>query len=126
MKIAINPKNYKQCVCVDEISDGVYVFDKAGDFLNKINCDNLNDITAVTLLVILLQATVVTEIVSDSGVPPISVSAASISNRKIKTGSISNLAISLTGTLYISESWKDEKDIHTIPSRLARCLHACI
>ena len=110
MKIAINPKNNNVFVC-DDIGDGIYVFDKVGDFLNKINCDNLNDITVDPTGYLITGHRGNRNSIRFWSPSYQCISCKHFKQKDRDFESISNLAISLTGTLYISESWKDEKDI---------------
>ena len=112
VKITIDPNNNNVFVC-DDIGDGIYVFDEAGHFLSKINCDNLKDI-AVDPAGYLITG----HIGSRNSIRFWNHSYQCISQKHFKEKvnqqfeSINAVAISLTGTLHVVESWKDpNKDI---------------
>ena len=106
VKITIDPNNNNVLVC-DDIGDGIYVFDEAGHFLSKINCDNLNDITVDPAGYLITGHSG-----SRNSIRFWSHSYQCISQKHFKQKdrqfeSINAVAISLTGTLYIVESWQD-------------------
>ena len=109
-KIAVNPKNNNVFVC-DDIGDGIYVFDKAGNFLNKINCDKLTDITVDPTGYLITGHHGNRNTIRFWSPSYQCISCKHFKQKDKEFESISNLAITLTGTLYVIESWKDEKDI---------------
>ena len=111
VKVATDPISNNVFVC-DDIGDGIYVFDEAGHFLSKIICDNLKDITIDP------AGYMITGHSGDRNsirfwapfYQCISQKHSKQSDRQFE--SIAAVAVSLTGTLYVVESWKDpNKDI---------------
>ena len=110
VKIATNPKDNNVFVC-DDIGDGVYVFDKTGNFLSKINCDKLNDITVDPTGYLVTGHHGNRNSIRFWSPSYQCISCKHFKQKDKEFESIHNLAISLTGTLYVVESWKGEKDI---------------
>ena len=81
VKITIDPNNNNVFVC-DDIADRIYVFDKAGHFLSKINCDNLKDIAVDPAGYLITGHIGSRNSITDFGATPISVSAKSTLKRK--------------------------------------------
>jgi len=110
VKITIDPSNNNIIVC-DDTSDAFYVFDKTGNFICKIPCDNLMDITVDPTGYVITG-----HIGSRNSIRIWNPFYQCIGYKHFKQDdkefeSINAVAISSTGTLYIVESWQDSKDI---------------
>ena len=108
-KIEINPNNNNVYVC-DDINDGVYVFNEDGNFLSKINCDGLNDITIDPSGYLISGHHGVRNSIRFWSPSYQCISCKHFKQKDKEFESITAVAVSLTGALYIVESYKDEND----------------